>query len=102
MAKKKDEPAGKGHNRVGGIAVEQLRNIIDKIEKLEEEKSAVAQDIRDVYSEAKGGGFDPKTIRQIVKLRKIDAAERDEAELILDTYKRALGMLPELDEEEAD
>jgi uncharacterized protein (UPF0335 family) len=86
--------------RVGGLAVDQLRSIIERVEKLEEEKSAIGADIKDVFSEAKGNGFDVKAIRSIIRLRKMDAGERDEQETILDTYRRALGMLPELDEEE--
>jgi len=87
--------------RVGGIAVDQLRSIIGRIEKLEEEKAALGADIRDVFAEAKGNGFDIKAIRTIVKLRKMDAAEREEQETVLDTYRRALGMIPELEEAEA-
>lgn len=86
--------------RVGGIAVDQLKSIIARVEKLEEEKAAIADDIRDVFAEAKGNGFDVKAIRQIIKLRKMDAQEREEEETVLDTYMRALGMLPEFDEEE--
>jgi len=85
-------------NRVGGVAVDQLKSIIGRVEKLEEEKSGIAADIRDVFAEAKGSGFDVKAIRQIIKLRKLDAQEMEEQETILDTYRRALGMLPELDE----
>jgi uncharacterized protein (UPF0335 family) len=88
-------------NRVGGVAVDQLKSIIGRVEKLEEEKVAISADIRDVFAEAKGNGFDVKAIRQIIKLRKQDAQEREEQETILDTYMRALGMLPELDEEAA-
>lgn len=84
--------------RAGGVAVDQLKSIIARIEKLEEEKAAIADDIRDVFAEAKGNGFDIKAIRQIIKLRKMDAQEREEEETILDTYMRALGMLPELAE----
>ncbi len=84
--------------KVGGIAGEQLRSIIERIERLEEEKAALAADIRDIYAEAKGNGFDNKALRQIVKLRKMDSGEREEQDFLLDTYKRALGMLPELDE----
>lgn len=93
-----------GHNstKVGGIAVEQLRAIVQRVEKLEEEKAALAADIREVYAEAKGNGFDIKAIRSIVKLRKMDASDHEEQETVLDTYKRALGMQPDLfDEEEA-
>lgn len=88
-----------GHNRVGGVAVEQLRTIIARVEKLEDEKAGLADDIRDVFAEAKGNGFDVKAIRSIIKLRKKDAQEIEEEETILDTYKRALGMMPELDDE---
>ncbi len=87
-------------NRVGGVAVDQLKSIIGRVEKLEEEKSGIAADIRDVFAEAKGSGFDTKAIRQIIKLRKLDASEIEEQETILDTYRRALGMLPEMDEED--
>ena len=86
--------------RVGGVAVDQLKSIIGRVEKLEEEKAAIADDIKDVFAEAKGNGYDVKAIRQIIKLRKMDAQEREEEETILDTYLRALGMLPELDEAE--
>lgn len=84
--------------KVGGIAGDQLRSIIERIERLEEEKTALAADIRDIYAEAKGNGFDAKTIRQVVKLRKMEVNEREEQDFLLDTYKRALGMLPEMDE----
>lgn len=84
--------------KVGGIAVEQLRSIVERIEKLEEEKSAIASDIKDVFAEAKGNGYDVKTLRTVVRLRKQDAADREEAEHLLDTYKRALGMAPDFEE----
>lgn len=87
--------------KTGGIAADQLRSIVERIERLEEEKSGIAADIRDVFSEAKGNGFDVKALRQIVKLRKIEVSEREEQEHILDTYRRALGMLPDFDEQEA-
>ncbi len=64
---------------------------------MEEEKKQVAESIRDLYSEAKAHGFDPKIMRQIVRLRKMDVSERDEQEAILDTYKAALGMIPEFE-----
>ena len=80
---------------VGGIAGERLKSFIARIERLEEEKRALAEDIKEVYAEAKGTGFDVKTMRQIIKIRKLDQAELDEQEALLDTYKRALGMLPE-------
>jgi len=86
----------KGHNRVGGVAVDQLKSIIGRVEKLTEEKEGIAADIRDVFAEAAGNGFDVKAIRKILKLRKMDAQEREEAEHTLDTYCRALGMTPDL------
>ncbi len=89
----------KSPKRVGGVAVDQLKSIISRIEKLEEEKQAIADDIKDVFAEAKGNGYDVKAIRQIIRIRKQDAQEREEEETVLDTYMRALGMLPELDEE---
>lgn len=88
-------------NRVGGVAVDQLRSIIGRVEKLEEEKANVSADIREVFAEAKGNGFDVKAIRTIIRMRKMDASEREEAETILDTYLHALGMVPELEEEAA-
>ncbi len=75
---------------IGGIAADRLRSFIERIEKLEEEKAALTADIRDVYAEAKGNGFDVKTLRQVVRLRKMDAADRDEQEALLDLYKRVL------------
>ena len=76
----------------GEVAGDRLRTIIERIERLEEEKRALSDDIREVYSEAKGAGFDVKVIRQVVRLRKMDATDRNEMEQILDVYKRALGM----------
>lgn len=77
---------------VGGIAGDRLRSFVERIERLEEEKVALAADIREVYSEAKGAGFDVKILRNIINLRKMDASERQEQEEILDIYKRALDM----------
>lgn len=93
----KSKVAGKGHNRVGGVAVDQLKSIIGRVEKLQEEKQGIADDIRDVFNEAKGNGFDVKVIRDIIKQRKQDAAEREEYETTLAVYQRALGMIPDLD-----
>ena len=76
----------------GGVAGDRLRTIIERIERLEEEKKALSEDIREIYSEAKGAGFDVKVIRQLVRLRKMDATDRSEMEQVLDVYKRALGM----------
>jgi uncharacterized protein (UPF0335 family) len=75
----------------GGIAADQLRSIVERIEKLEEEKKAIADDIRDVYLEAKGNGFDVKALRAVIRLRKQDRNERAEQEAILETYLSALG-----------
>ena len=75
------------------FAKDQLKAFVERIEKLEEEKKTVSDDIRDVYGEAKANGFDVKALRQIIKLRKIEPTERDEQEAILETYMHALGML---------
>ncbi len=75
---------------VGGIAADRLRSLIERIERLEEEKKAIASDIRDIYAEAKGAGFDVKIMKTIIKLRKMNAADRDEQDMLLDTYRRAL------------
>ena len=80
---------------VGGVAVERLRSFIERIERLEEEKRALSGDIKEVYAEARGSGFEPKIMRQVVKLRRMDKADVDEEESLLDLYKRALGMIPE-------
>ena len=77
---------------VGGIAAERLRALVERIERLEEEKAALTADIREVYGEAKSSGFDVKTLRQVVRLRKVDQADRQEQEALLDLYKRALGL----------
>ena len=74
------------------IAAEQLRLFIERIERLEEEKKGMADDIRDVYNEAKSTGYDVKTMRSIVRLRKMEKHARDEAEALLETYKAALGL----------
>lgn len=74
------------------ISADQLRLLIERIERLEEEKKGVADDIKDVYAEGKSTGFDVKTMRTIVKLRKMEKHHRDEAEMLLETYRTALGM----------
>ncbi len=76
----------------GGISGERLRSFIQRIEKLEEDKAAVADDLKEVYAEAKGVGFDTKIIRQIVRLRKVEVEKRRETEELLDLYKAAIGM----------
>ncbi len=75
------------------FAKDQLKAIVERIERLEEEKKATSDDIRDVYAEAKGNGFDAKALRAIVRMRKMDSDERREQEEILETYMHALGML---------
>ncbi|HYE52667.1 MAG TPA: DUF2312 domain-containing protein [Azospirillaceae bacterium] len=77
---------------VGGIAADRLRSFIERIERLEEEKKGIADDIKDVYAEAKGTGFDTKVMRQIIRLRKMEKNDRQEAEAILELYMSALGM----------
>ena len=75
-----------------GFAKEHLKSFIERVERLEEERTALTADIREVYSEAKGGGFDTKIMRQVVRLRKMETADRQEQEAILDLYLSALGM----------
>lgn len=77
---------------VGGIAADRLRSLIERIERLEEEKAGIASDIRDIFAEAKGAGFDVKIMRTILKLRKMNEADRSEQDQLLDTYKKALNM----------
>lgn len=74
------------------IARDQLKSIVERIERLEEEKQALADDIKEVYAEAKANGFDTKTLRTVIRLRKQDKAERQEQEALLDLYLHALGM----------
>ena len=76
----------------GGIAVDRLRSIIERVERLEEERKALSGDIKDIFSEAKSAGFDVKVIKQIIKIRKQEPAEVEEQETIFDIYRRALGM----------
>ena len=75
---------------VGGIASDRLRSLIERIERLEEEKNAIMGDIRDIFAEAKSAGFDVKAMRAVLKLRKMNAADRDEQEFLLETYRKAL------------
>ncbi len=77
---------------VGGIAADRLKSFVERIERLEEEKKGLQEDVKEVYAEAKGTGFDTKIIRQIIRLRKMDKADRQEQEALLDLYKEALGM----------
>lgn len=79
---------------VGGIAGDRLKSFVERIERLEEEKKALANDIKEVYAEAKGNGFDVKIMRHVIRLRRIDKDDLDEQDALIDVYKRALGMLP--------
>ena len=79
------------------VAKDQLRSIVERVERLEEEKKAISDDIKDVYAEAKANGFDVKVLRKVVSLRKQDADERAEHEMVLETYLHALGMIAEPD-----
>jgi uncharacterized protein (UPF0335 family) len=83
---------------VGGVAGERLRSFIQRIERLEEERKTIGDDIREVYAEAKSNGFDPKIMRQVIRLRKMEVADRQEQEALLDTYLAALGMAEPLDD----
>jgi uncharacterized protein (UPF0335 family) len=83
---------GPNHNETGGIAADRLRSIVERIERLEEERKALAGDIKDIYAEAKSAGFDKRVLRQVVAIRKADPAEVAEQEALLHFYKRALGM----------
>ena len=75
---------------VGGIATDRLRSLIERIERLEEEKKGIQSDIRDIFAEAKSAGFDVKIMRIVLKVRKMNAADRDEQEFLTETYRKAL------------
>lgn len=78
------------------IARDQLKSIVERIERLEEEKAGIAEDIREVYGEAKANGFDVKVLRQVVRMRKQDLTERQEQDAVRDLYLHALGMIPDI------
>jgi uncharacterized protein (UPF0335 family) len=82
----------KPRNRSGGISADRLRSLVERIERLEEERKALGSDIKDIYAEAKSAGFDVKVLRQLIGLRKQEPAEVEERETLLDVYRRALGM----------
>lgn len=90
----RDDMSGGGES----VAQDQLRSFIDRIERMEEEKAAIANDIKEIYAEARGTGFNTKVMRRIVNIRKQDANERNEMDALLDLYMSALGMIPERDE----
>ena len=81
----------------GNLSAEHLKQFIERIERLNEDKKAVLEDIREVFAEAKGTGFDPIVMREIIKIRAKNKADQEETEYLLDVYKRALGMLPEVE-----
>ncbi len=81
-----------GNPAVGGIAADRLRSIIERVERLEEERKALGSDIKDIFAEAKSAGFDVKVIRQIIRIRKQEPSDVEEQETLLDIYRRALGM----------
>lgn len=85
-------------SKKGGVAGEKLRQYITQIEQLEREKTAIGEHIKDVFTVAKSNGFDVKTMRQVIKIRKLDESKRQEQEALLDTYLHALGMLPDFEE----
>jgi len=87
IMEKIEEPA-----QHGNIAADRLRGLVDRIERLEEERKALGSDIKDIYAEAKSAGFDVKVIRQLIRIRKQEPAEVEEQETLLDVYRRALGM----------
>lgn len=86
------KPVTEEEIKAGGVAVDRLRSIVERIERLEEERKALGDDIKDIFSEAKSAGFDPKVLRQLIAIRKQEAAEVEEQETMLDIYRRALGM----------
>lgn len=77
-------------SEIGGIAADRLRALIERIERLEEEKSSINQDIREIFAEAKSAGFDAKIMKAVIRLRKMNVADREEQEYLLETYRRAL------------
>jgi uncharacterized protein (UPF0335 family) len=79
-------------DKPGNVAGDRLRSIVDRIERLEEERKALGSDIKDIYSEAKSAGFDIKVLRQLIRIRKQEPAEIEEQETLLDVYRRAIGM----------
>lgn len=86
------KPISETELKTDGIAVDRLRSLVDRIERLEEERKSLSADIKDIYAEAKSAGFDVKVLRELIKIRKQEAAEVEELETLLDVYRRALGM----------
>lgn len=90
QAKANEEPAEAANTK---FAKDQLKAFVERIERLEEDKKTISEDIREVYAESKGNGFDVKALRAVIRLRKLEPTERNEEQLILETYMNALGML---------
>lgn len=86
------KPVSEDELKTGGVAADRLRSLVERIERLEEERKALAADIKDIFAEAKSAGFDPTVLRQLIRIRKQEPAEVEEAETLLDVYRRALGM----------
>lgn len=86
------EPVARIDAEVGGIAADRLRSLIERVERLEEEKKELNSDIRDIFAEAKSAGFDVKAMRTVLKLRKMNVADRDEQEAMVEIYRKALDM----------
>jgi uncharacterized protein (UPF0335 family) len=85
-------PVSEEEIKAGGVAVDRLRSLVERIERLEEERKALGADIKDIYAEAKSAGFDVAVLRQLIRIRKQPATEVEEQETMLDIYRRALGM----------
>lgn len=86
------KPVSEEEIKSGGIAADRLRSLVERIERLEEERRALTSDMKDIYAEAKSAGFDVKVLRELIRVRKQEAAEVEELETMLDIYRRALGM----------
>lgn len=81
-----------GHNSEGNVSAHRLRSLIERVERLDEERKAIASDIKDIFAEAKSAGFDVKVMKRLIKMRAMDPADVEEQDALLDTYRRALGM----------
>ena len=92
MAQAAKVETGEGTAQWGNIAADRLRSLIERIERLEEERKALSSDIKDIFAEAKSAGFDVKVLRQLIRIRKQEPADVEEQETLLDVYRRALGM----------
>jgi uncharacterized protein (UPF0335 family) len=88
-----DNPDISGGNNASGVAADRLKSLVERIERMEETKAEIATDIKEIYQEARSSGFECKILRQLIRLRKMDAQERNEQEQLLDCYKTAIGML---------